>query len=405
MDGNNVNNQGNNQLNSQMNNQLNTQMNGQQTNQLSDSQIKSNERKGRGLFYGVIAVATFIIMAVGATFAYFTASTNSGSDSVRTRSASIDLQFISYESGWLRGDLVPAPDYVAEYSFENQSDITRSMKEDGTGYSNGLCQDDNGYSVCSVYVFQVYNTASGSQNVSIQIQTLNNGFTNLKGMLYAIDVAPEQLSAYLSKENNNGVEDPKFRKFSSSDAATEAGVEEPADDESFIQVRNGIGDALSVVVDSDNTIENAFERPTGAFSSTEYRPIFVNRNGVTKRMLTYSDSEDQTRLLPSFGIPIKVDTSDNEGKVLAASNVEIRNNSYQTFALVLYIQNQDYDQTLEDGEKTFEGAIIVTPGEGGDGIKGSIGSISSGTFDTSNLQSQTLNGGSSEPSGGEPTNP
>ena len=30
------------------------------------------ENKGRGLFYGVIAIATFIVMAVGATFAYFT---------------------------------------------------------------------------------------------------------------------------------------------------------------------------------------------------------------------------------------------------------------------------------------------------------------------------------------------
>ena len=41
---------------------------------------------GKGLFYGVIAVATFIIMAVGATFAYFTATTNSANTAVQTGS-------------------------------------------------------------------------------------------------------------------------------------------------------------------------------------------------------------------------------------------------------------------------------------------------------------------------------
>ena len=53
-----------------------------------------NELKGRGLFYGVIAVATFIIMAVGATFAYFTATTNSANTSVQTGSTTLQLHYI-----------------------------------------------------------------------------------------------------------------------------------------------------------------------------------------------------------------------------------------------------------------------------------------------------------------------
>ena len=53
-----------------------------------------NEFKGRGLFYAVIAIATFIIMAVGATFAYFTASTNSANTSVQTGSTTLQLQYI-----------------------------------------------------------------------------------------------------------------------------------------------------------------------------------------------------------------------------------------------------------------------------------------------------------------------
>ena len=63
-----------------------------------------NEVKGRGLFYGVIAVATFIIMAVGTTFAYFTATTESMNSAVQTGSTTLQLQYISYGSAWIKND-------------------------------------------------------------------------------------------------------------------------------------------------------------------------------------------------------------------------------------------------------------------------------------------------------------
>ena len=81
----------------------------QQTNIIS-------ENKGRGLFYGVIAIATFIIMAVGATFAYFTATTSSMNAAVQTGSTTLQLKYISYGSAWMQKDLIPADTNVVEFS-------------------------------------------------------------------------------------------------------------------------------------------------------------------------------------------------------------------------------------------------------------------------------------------------
>ena len=133
-----------------------------------------NENKGRGLFYAVIAVATFIIMAVGATFAYFTATTNSANSSVKTGSTTLKLKYISYESGWNNNDLIPADTEVTEYSFENQNDTTiKPDTADGEAsyklLKNGLCKDDFGNSICSVYVFQVKNDANSPQTVALDV--------------------------------------------------------------------------------------------------------------------------------------------------------------------------------------------------------------------------------------------
>ena len=135
----------------------------------------NNERKinkkenGRELFYGVIAVATFIIMAVGATFAYFTASTNSANSSVKTGSTRLEMDYISYSEGWMKQNLIPVDTKVAEYSVEYQDDTT----------GNAMCMDDYGNEICSIYVFQVRNRANSPQDVSINIVSEDNGFANL----------------------------------------------------------------------------------------------------------------------------------------------------------------------------------------------------------------------------------
>lgn len=346
-----------------------------------------NENKGRGLFYAVIAVATFIIMAVGATFAYFTATTNSANSSVKTGSTTLKLKYIGYEAGWMNQDLIPANTEVTEYSFENQNDTT--IKADSsTGEAsykllkNGLCKDDFGNSICSVYVFQVRNDANSPQTVALNVASEENSFASLNAMAYEISL-PEDLNDYNSTESNNGLTDPKFTKKDGTDP----------------ELSGSTIDVVGVGFDSSDSAKSTI-LPLKKDNNDGYSPIFINRKGVTKTLLKYIASSDSDlgtsvkkpaidRLLvptvDSDGSPKNFE-NDSEKSVKVADDIEIDGGVTKTFALVLYIKNAQSDQTASDAAKNFTGSVVVSSGDGSTGVSGSIGLVTEET--KKNLQSQ-----------------
>lgn len=373
-------------LNSGQQQVSNTQ--GQMVNNQVQSNIKENERKGRGLFYGVVAVATFIVMAVGATFAYFTASTSSGSTTVNTKSASVNLKFISYNTGWMSENLIPASTNTVGYSFQEQNDTT----------PNDLCKDDQDRSICSVYVFQIYNSDNGDLTVNIDVESTDNQFANLRALMYEVSL-PSDLTTYSGDSNNNGTNDPKFK----------TGAEDPETiDESFIDVQD-------IRPDGSNLTLNL-----GDDFGTTYQPIFINRAGVTKTLLNYNDTENAGSTLPSinlivpstvdeFGNPLELSETAKRVRVADSVNIYGRNNfmssetftnsssrRLNTFALVLYVYDTGTDQTAIDADKSFSGRIIVSPADGSSG--GVSGSISAATGFNFGL-------GSDDNTGGTPTQP
>lgn len=346
-------------------------MNNNQFNN-EEVKVKSNENKGRGLFYGVIAVATFIIMAVGATFAYFTATTNSMNSAVKTGSTTLQLKYISYGSGWGRTDLIPANTTVVEYSVENQDDSTTTTdpEEDGAYPINGnntMCKDDYGNSICSIYVFQVENTAPSPQTVSLNIVSEKNGFSSLNAMSYEISI-PEDRTDYddistVDDLKANGVNDPIFRK--NTDDETEGAID---------------------VTDSNGKV----------LTDAEYTPVFINRKGTVKTLLQYVESKDgetgTTVKKPAIDrLIIPLLTTEDENKSTSdrttrvADNIEIQGGETKTFAVVLYIKNENKDQTATDADKTFQGKVVVSTGDGSSGVSGVISAMG----DESGLQSNT----------------
>ena len=317
-----------------------------------------SENKGRGLFYGVIAIATFIIMAVGATFAYFTATTQSMNSALQTGSTTLKLEYISYGSAWMKNDLIPANTEIVQYSVENQDDTTPSnldihtgkyIDEDGQyikNFNNTMCKDDYGNSICSIYVFQVKNSAQSPQSVSLNIVSEINGFSSLNAMAYELAI-PEEREAYDSEENGNSINDPIFKESEDD--------EEP----NAIIVTDGAGLPLYT-----------------------YTPIFLNRNGVTKTLLQYIVSTDpgtgattkasalDRALVPITDMNRNSETADRTTKV--ADDITISGGETKTFALVLYIKNEEYDQTDTDAAKSFEGQVIVSSGDGKTGVSGYI---------------------------------
>ena len=337
---------------------------------------------GRELFYGVIAIASFIVMAVGATFAYFTATANSANSSIGTGSTTLELEYISYNQAWMKDDLIPANTAVVEYSVEYQDDST--MKEDGI--ANGLCVDDYGNSICSVYQFKIVNNANSPQVVSLDIVSEINGFASLNAMAYELSVEDDpdndvdddkaiyDQGAYATEEDEetgeqvpvNNSTDPKFHKT------------EPAGTEGFEgYVTVTLGDKNTPLYDDD-------------FTNNE--PIYINRKGVTKNLLKYKDTltstTDNPVMKPAIDRLVVPVTEDNQSAEASAKTVRVAdqvtiygmndpegNPNYKHFAIILYIRNSSTDQTKTDAAKSFTGRVVVSNGDGGTGVSGSISAV------------------------------
>ena len=335
----------------------------------NESINQNNNKKGRELFYGVIAISIFIVMAVGATFAYFTATTKSTNTAVQTSSTSLQLDYISYSKAWIKEDLIPADTRVVEYSFEQQNDTTAKKDEDGITYlkNNTLCVDDYGNSICSVYEFQIKNTANSPLTVNLSIVSTINEFSSLNAMAYQLTLpenGTQDYTDYNSIENNNGTNDPKFKTDAED---TTAGA---------IQVENGTGNPIY---------------------TPNYNPIYINRKGAIKTLLKYTETktpEEGGEAITSTGPAIdkKIITVTDEflptdqRTANLANNIEIQGGETLTFAIVLYIKNEDIDQTETDARKKFTGQVVVSSGDGDTGVSGTISALTGSENDLQSAQ-------------------
>lgn len=320
------------------------------SNQNNGKKVKFKKiDNGRELFYGVIAVASFIVMAVGATFAYFTATANSSNSAIGTRSTTLELEYISYETAWLRDDLIPADTTIVEYSVEHQNDTTATLNDKtSTNTNNLLCVDDFGNSICSVYEFQVRNTANSPQTVSLNVVSEVNEFANLNAMAYELSVDPDKKTDYENtSDNGNGANDPKF-KTSAEDL-----------NDGAIQPKDGDGNPI--------------------YGTT---PIYINRTGVIKTLLQYVESrnESEQTVVKKSSIDRQLISVTDENPIeeakdrttKIADDITIDGGETKTFVIVLYVKNKAEDQTKTDAAKSFTGQVVVSTGDGTTGVSGSI---------------------------------
>jgi len=139
---------------------------------------------GRGIFYGVIGVATLVVAIIGATFAYFSASVTQQNAITNVASTTVDLDFIPSETQNLRTDLIPVDTWDDKTDPENPAPVTAFYTFPGMG--DDKCEDLNGNSICSVYEFTISNpSTTTAQRVTGSMTVTANGsganvFTNLK---------------------------------------------------------------------------------------------------------------------------------------------------------------------------------------------------------------------------------
>ena len=130
------------------------------------------ENNGKGIFYGVIGVATLIVAIIGATFAYFTASATNN-ETIQGNAATVGLNLtVEKVSNGDKG-LVPQKPGAPLTSAMKGVDATANSGDDS-------CVDENGNTVCQVYKITVQNTGSAEAKLKGTLDLTKGEIANLK---------------------------------------------------------------------------------------------------------------------------------------------------------------------------------------------------------------------------------
>lgn len=129
--------------------------------------------KGRGIFLGVVSVATLIVAIIGATFAWFSASVGSGENDVNLTAYQFDAKltvervFPTAENASRK--IIPfVPDKVLREGQENETNNMNYALNEATN----KCVDSSGYLVCSLYKITVTNNGSDAIELDGTVTTM-----------------------------------------------------------------------------------------------------------------------------------------------------------------------------------------------------------------------------------------
>ena len=138
--------------------------------------------KGRGIFLGVVSVATLIVAIIGATFAWFSASVGSGENDVNLTAYQFDADltvervFPTAENASKK--IIPfVPDKVLREGLENETNNMNYALNEATN----KCVDSSGYLVCSLYKITVTNNGSDAIELDGTVTTIETTPPTEKG--------------------------------------------------------------------------------------------------------------------------------------------------------------------------------------------------------------------------------
>lgn len=136
-------------------------------------------KKGSGIFLGIVSVATLIVAIIGATFAYFSASTESNE-------GAIGLQAYEYKLSLSVSPVYPEG-ASALIPLNPNTVIPNAPEENNTNLLYALnvaknrCIDDSGLQVCALYQVTINNDATNEVVLSGTLETTNNTASSRPG--------------------------------------------------------------------------------------------------------------------------------------------------------------------------------------------------------------------------------
>ena len=137
--------------------------------------MEENNRKGPGVFYAVVGVATLVVAIIGATFAYFSAATDTNSGTIKGQTNNIDASDLTLTVTRLGLNPTPAPDNdnLVPATFGTATPTTMDAAAVNRALTNKCVND--GYTGCHVWKI----TARSSQTVGSASVNLHLGLSNV----------------------------------------------------------------------------------------------------------------------------------------------------------------------------------------------------------------------------------
>ncbi|MGN1358600.1 MAG: hypothetical protein ACI4WU_04455 [Bacilli bacterium] len=132
-------------------------------------------KKGSGIFLGVVSVATLIVAIIGATFAYFSTQTQSTEDAVNVTAYEFATTVTSVER------IYPTTDALTGLAGQGIIPLNANATVTGGDTTNLLyavnnksCVDDRGYMVCALYKVTLTNGSVSDAELNLSIKTTAN---------------------------------------------------------------------------------------------------------------------------------------------------------------------------------------------------------------------------------------
>jgi len=142
------------------------------------------EKNDKTLLYILIGIALVILIGVGSTFAYFTATINSAENAISATAATFEIEYED-DVTLQKSRLIPSAEKYVDISlkrYDAEGNFLKPTKnDDGTeNIKNTVCIDDNDNEICSVYSFTIINKMTKNDlPLYIFLETNLNNFENL----------------------------------------------------------------------------------------------------------------------------------------------------------------------------------------------------------------------------------
>lgn len=319
-----------------------------------------NNGKGMSIFYGVIGVATLVITIIGATFAYFSATTNSAEDAVSAAGATLSLGFTDNDDG-KKADLIPIDVNQPEFNIGNFVGGVYDV-DDG---DLGNCKDVNNNNICSIYEFTISNpgTNKAAQRVYGSFVPKDNEFTNLKFAVFkgtTVDV-------YENDEVHNVkktivADDASNFDYKTQIRLKDAKTKNPEDDDDALKAGDEFTWSERIGWDVDGTAVTAYttdwtvSNKTTSDEAAARKHVIGNPGDLVHRATLIP--KDSTTAIPIPAWEQVLDVGES-----------------MTYTIVMWIDETGSGQN-EDQSKSFAGGINFTTEGNGTGVTGVLSATS-----------------------------